>query len=111
VLAGSTRVTVTLDSEGEGTRLTLRHENLIERLTRAYEAGDIDSIIALFSDDAWLTMPPLPLEYQRRDLIARFLTAIAFRDGRTYRLVPTRADGQLAFAPTCAKSHEPKTRR
>ena len=63
-----------------------------------YEAGDVDGIIALFADDAWLTMPPAPLEYQGRALIARFLTAIAFRDGRTYRLVPTRANGQLAFA-------------
>ena len=69
----------------------------IERLTRAYEAGDVDGIIALFTDDAWLTMPPAPLEYQGHDPIVRFLTQIAFRDGRTYRLVPTRANGQLAF--------------
>ena len=72
-------------------------KQLVERLTRAYEAGDVDGIIALFTDDAWLTMPPAPLEYQGRDPIARFLTQIAFRDGRTYRLVPTRANGQLAF--------------
>ena len=56
----------------------------------------MDGIIALFSDDAWLTMPPAPLEYQGHDAIARFLRRIAFRDGRTYRLVPTRANGQLA---------------
>jgi RNA polymerase sigma-70 factor (ECF subfamily) len=72
-------------------------KQLVERLTRAYEAGDVDGIIALFTDDAWLTMPPAPLEYQGRDPIARFLTQISFRDGRTYRLVPTRANGQLAF--------------
>jgi RNA polymerase sigma-70 factor (ECF subfamily) len=72
-------------------------KQLIERLTRAYEAGDVGGIIALFTDDAWLTMPPAPLEYQGRDPIARFLTQISFRDGRTYRLVPTRANGQLAF--------------
>ena len=74
-----------------------REKQVVEQLTRAYEAGDVDGIIALFADDAWLTMPPAPLEYQGRDRIARFLTAIAFRDGRTYRLVPTRANGQLAF--------------
>jgi RNA polymerase sigma-70 factor (TIGR02960 family) len=72
-------------------------QQLIDRLTRAYETGDVDGIIALFTDDAWLTMPPAPLEYQGRDLIARFLTVISFRDGRTYRLIPTRANGQLAF--------------
>jgi RNA polymerase sigma-70 factor (ECF subfamily) len=72
-------------------------KQLIERLTRTYEDGDVDGIIALFTEDAWLTMPPWPLQYQGRDAIARFLAMIAFRDGRTYRLVPTRANGQLAF--------------
>jgi RNA polymerase sigma-70 factor (ECF subfamily) len=72
-------------------------KQLIDRLTHAYETGDVDAIIALFTEDAWLTMPPAPLEYQGQDLIARFLTAISFRDGRTYRLILTRANGQLAF--------------
>ena len=82
-----------------------REKQLIERLTRAYETGDVDGIIALFSDDAWLRMAPAPLEYQGRDQIHRFLTAIGFRDGRTYRFVPTRANGQLAFG---AYLHAPK---
>ena len=73
-------------------------KRLIERLTAAYETGDVAGIVALFTDDAWLTMPPMPLEYQGRDLIARFLTVISFRDGRTYRLIITRANHQLAFA-------------
>jgi RNA polymerase sigma-70 factor (TIGR02960 family) len=72
-------------------------KQLVDRLTRAYEAGDVDGIIALFTDDAWLTMPPAPLEYQGRDPIARFLKTMAFRDGRTYSLAFTRANGQLAF--------------
>jgi len=42
-------------------------------------------------------MPPAPLEYQGRDPIARFLKTIAFRDGRTYQVAFTRANGQLAF--------------
>ena len=82
-----------------------REKQLVERLTRAYDAGDVDGIIALFADDAWLTMPPAPLEYQGRDRIARFLNEIAFRNGRTYRLVPARANGQLAFG---AYLHAPK---
>ncbi len=72
-------------------------KDLAERLTAAYQAGDVTAIIALFSDDAWLTMPPFPLEYQGRELIGSFLAAVAFRDGRTYRLIETRANGQLAF--------------
>jgi RNA polymerase sigma-70 factor (TIGR02960 family) len=70
---------------------------LVDRLTRAYDAGDVDSVVALLTDDVLLRMPPVPLEYQGRELTARFLTAVAFRQGRTYRLVATRANGQPAF--------------
>ena len=71
--------------------------SLVQRLTAAYESGDVAAILALFSDDAWLRMPPVPLEYQGRELIGAFLREVTFRDGRTFRLVPTRANGQLAF--------------
>jgi RNA polymerase sigma-70 factor (ECF subfamily) len=81
-------------------------KELIARLTRAYETGDIDDIVALLTDDVLLAMPPLPLEYQGRELAARFLAAVAFRQGRTYRLVPTRANGQLALG---AYLQDPRT--
>ena len=42
-------------------------------------------------------MPPLPLEYQGRELAAQFLTATAFRPGWTAQLLPTRANDQPAF--------------
>ena len=70
---------------------------LIARLTRAYDEGDVDGIVALLTDDVQLRMPPVPLEYQGRELAARFLTVVAFRQGRTYRLIATRANGQPAF--------------
>jgi RNA polymerase sigma-70 factor (TIGR02960 family) len=70
---------------------------IVDRLTRAWEAADVDGVIALLCDDVWLTMPPMPLEYQGRDLAAAFLTTVAFRQGRTYRFVPTRANGAPAF--------------
>ncbi|MFD6069464.1 sigma-70 family RNA polymerase sigma factor [Amycolatopsis lurida] len=70
---------------------------LITRFTQAFEIGDVDGLVALLTDDVWLTMPPLPLEYQGRDQAARFHTAVTFRRGRTYRLVATRANGQPAF--------------
>ena len=57
----------------------------------------MDGIVALLTDDVWLTMPPLPLQYQGRELAARFLTATAFRPGWTARLIATRANGQPAF--------------
>ena len=70
---------------------------LIARLTRAYDTGDVDGIIALLADDVQLRMPPVALEYQGREVAARFLTSVALRQRRTYRLVATRANGQPAF--------------
>ena len=73
-------------------------QELVERLTRAYETGAVADVVTLLTDDVLLAMPPLPLEYQGRDLAARFLTTVAFRDGRRYRMIATRANGQPAFA-------------
>ncbi|HLQ57282.1 MAG TPA: hypothetical protein VK162_23795 [Streptosporangiaceae bacterium] len=39
----------------------------------------MDNLVALLADDVWQTMPPIPLEYQGRELVARFLTAVVFR--------------------------------
>jgi RNA polymerase sigma-70 factor (ECF subfamily) len=58
------------------------------------------------AEDAWLRMPPVPLEYQGRELARRFFATIAFRNSRRYRLIPTRANGQPAFA---VYVHEPLT--
>ena len=72
-------------------------QELVARLTHAYETGDVDGLVALLTDDVWVRMPPVPLEYQGRALAARFHATVTFRQGRTYHLVPTRANGQLAF--------------
>jgi RNA polymerase sigma-70 factor (ECF subfamily) len=70
---------------------------LVARLTHAYDIGDVDALVALLTDDVVVAMPPLPLEYQGLELAHRFHTTVVFRGGRTYRLVPTRANGQPAF--------------
>jgi RNA polymerase sigma-70 factor (ECF subfamily) len=72
-------------------------QELLGRLVRAFENSDVQALVALMTDDVWVRMPPVPLEYQGRELAARFFGSIAFRDGRRYRLVPTRANGQPAF--------------
>ena len=71
--------------------------DLIGRFAEAVEAGDIDGMVALLTDDAWLTMPPEPHEYQGRGAIGVFLRGREVSRGRL-RLVPTRANGQPAFA-------------
>jgi len=72
-------------------------QGVLSRLARALESGDVDGVVALLTDDVWLTMPPLPLEYQGCELVGRFYAAVAFRQGRTYRVVATRANGQPAY--------------
>jgi hypothetical protein len=42
-------------------------------------------------------MPPIPLEYLGRELVARFLAAAIFRPGFAFRVVPTRVNGQPAL--------------
>ena len=69
---------------------------LVEQLTQAFEASDVDGVVALLSEDVRLTMPPLPMEYHGRRSAAKF-QAVMFRTGRVFRLVATRANGQPAF--------------
>jgi RNA polymerase sigma-70 factor (TIGR02960 family) len=74
-----------------------RERDVVGGLADAFETGDIDGVVALLSDDAWLTMPPEPYEYQGQAAIATFLNDRAVRRGTPLRLVPTRANGQPAF--------------
>ena len=63
---------------------------------RAYESGDLNALVALLTDDVFMSMPPMPFEYDGRDLVAHFCASI-FGSGRRFDLVPTRANGQPAF--------------
>jgi RNA polymerase sigma-70 factor (TIGR02960 family) len=71
---------------------------LLARFSDTFERGDIDAVVALLTDDAWIRMPPEPHEYQGAAAIAEFLrTREMWGSGRRIRLVPTRANGQPAF--------------
>lgn len=71
-------------------------EALVAAFVRAYEAADLPALIALLTHDVFMSMPPMPLEYEGRDAVAGFC-ALIFRAGREYDLMPTRANGQPAF--------------
>ena len=73
--------------------------DLVGRFAEAFERNDIDAVVALLTDDAVLSMPPEPLEYEGPEAVARFFTnRVHARGGKGFRLVPTRANGQPAFA-------------
>jgi len=72
---------------------------LLGRFADAFESGDVDAVVALLTDDAWIRMPPEPHEYQGRPAIAAFLRSRGiWCTGSRVRLVATRANGQPAFA-------------
>jgi RNA polymerase sigma-70 factor (ECF subfamily) len=74
-----------------------RERELTSRFADAFEAADTDRLVALLTEDAWLTMPPEPQEYQGHAAIAEFFQTRSFWGARAPRLVPTRASGQPAF--------------
>jgi RNA polymerase sigma-70 factor, ECF subfamily len=82
-----------------------RERELVGRFADAVERGDTDGIVALLADDAWLTMPPEPYEYQGYAAIARFLSERAGLLGAPLKLVPTRANGQPAFGCYLPDAH------
>jgi RNA polymerase sigma-70 factor (TIGR02960 family) len=73
-----------------------RERQLVGRFADAFQRGDVDEVVALLTDDALLTMPPWPLEYQGHEAIAAYLSYRAERRG-TLLVVPTRANTQPAL--------------
>jgi RNA polymerase sigma-70 factor (TIGR02960 family) len=71
-------------------------EEIAAKFASAYESADVDAMVALLTDDVFISMPPMPLEYEGTDAAARFFAPI-FGAGRRFDLVPTRANGQPAF--------------
>jgi RNA polymerase sigma-70 factor (ECF subfamily) len=70
---------------------------LVAKFVRAYESSDVDALVELLTDDVFMSMPPMPFEYQGKAVVAEFW-ALLLGPNRKYRLVPTRANAQPAFA-------------
>lgn len=68
---------------------------LADRYATAWELGDVEAIVAMLTDDAKFSMPPLPEWYAGRADIRAFLLDNPLR--RRWRFLPARANGQLAF--------------
>jgi RNA polymerase sigma-70 factor (ECF subfamily) len=68
---------------------------MVARFVSAYESADLDALVALLTDDVFISMPPMPFEYVGPDAVSRFFASI-FGSGRRFDLVRTRANGQPA---------------
>jgi RNA polymerase sigma-70 factor (ECF subfamily) len=84
-----------------------RERELTSRFADAFEAADTDRLVALLTEDAWLTMPPEPQEYQGHAAIAEFFRTRSWWGAQVPRLVPTRANDQPAFGYYLAEPHAP----
>jgi RNA polymerase sigma-70 factor (TIGR02960 family) len=78
-----------------------QERQMVNRFAEAFTGDDIDTLVSLLTDEAWLAMPPAPHEYHGPAAIVSFLrTSAAWRvsQGLQIRLRPTRMNGQPAFA-------------
>ncbi|MGP4093263.1 sigma-70 family RNA polymerase sigma factor [Nonomuraea sp. KM90] len=80
----------TLRAPGEAAQ-----RELARRYMSAWEAGDVDAIVAMLAEDAKYSMPPLTAWYRGRAGIRGFLLAAPLK--HRWRFLPARANGQLAF--------------
>jgi RNA polymerase sigma-70 factor (ECF subfamily) len=81
---------------------------LVSRFATAFEAGEIEAVVALLTEDALMTMPPEPAEYLGPTAIGRFLSTVPAAGAlERFRLVPTRANGQPAFGCYMKDPHTP----
>jgi RNA polymerase sigma-70 factor (ECF subfamily) len=70
----------------------------VEAYVRAFEAGDVDALVKLLTDDVILEMPPVPLWFAGRDDYGSFMRHVFARRGIGWRMVPLEANGQPAVA-------------
>jgi RNA polymerase sigma-70 factor (TIGR02960 family) len=68
---------------------------LVDAFVAAWERADVPALLELLAEDARFTMPPLPAWFLGREAVSRFLERMF---ATPWRLLPIRANGQLAFA-------------
>jgi RNA polymerase sigma-70 factor (ECF subfamily) len=84
---------------------TAAERHLVAQLTGALERADLQALVGLLAENIRVSMPPAMLEYRGIDVARRFFAAVTLRPGRSYRVVPTRANGQPAFGMYVADPH------
>jgi RNA polymerase sigma-70 factor, ECF subfamily len=74
-----------------------RLSQLVGGYVDAWERADIDSVVAMLTQDARITMPPIPTWYRGRSAVAAFLAERVLDGNKAQRLLPVRANGAPAF--------------
>jgi RNA polymerase sigma-70 factor, ECF subfamily len=71
---------------------------LVDGYVNAWESADVDALVALLAEDAALAMPPEREWYAGAAVVGAFLASRPMSGRVRWRVLPTRANGQLAFA-------------
>ncbi len=77
---------------------SVAEQEIVARVTAAFESGNVDELLALLTEDVSVTMPPVVGECKGPEDAGRYFRTTSFRPGRSTRIVPTRANGQPVLA-------------
>ncbi|MEO8969421.1 MAG: RNA polymerase subunit sigma-70, partial [Solirubrobacteraceae bacterium] len=71
---------------------------LVSRFAAAFEADDVDAVVALLTEDVIVSMPPQPEWHQGRDAVREFLSVRHLSRKGPWRFAAASANGQPAYA-------------
>src|SRR5579872_2961040 len=77
---------------------SVAEQEIVARVTTAFESGNVDELVALLIEDVSVTMPPIPGELEGREDAGLYFSKTLFRPGASMRIVTTRANGQPTLA-------------
>lgn len=69
---------------------------IVQRYVEAWTRSDVEAIVRMLTEDATLAMPPIPSWYRGHEAIEMLLRGVVLDGKRTWRMLPTSANGQLA---------------
>ena len=71
-------------------------KRIVQRYVDAWARNDVGTIVGLLTETATLAMPPIPSWYRGRDAIEMVLSRVVLDGTRSWRMLTTSANGQLA---------------
>ena len=83
---------------------------IVAKFVRAWESGDVDALVALLTADVCISMPPMPLEYQGRDVVARFCASSSAADARPRADAGEWSAGVRSLPSRPHRRHPPRDR-
>jgi RNA polymerase sigma-70 factor (TIGR02960 family) len=92
------RMADTNDREPPSAPNSAAEQEIVARVTAAFETGDAVELVALLTENVSVTMPPIPGECLGREEVGRYFRKTWIRPGLSMRIVQTRANGQPALA-------------